>query len=864
MQGHYLIEGVTVLEIKSVSNNNESLCTCPSCGIEKLYVNKESGVYFCQRCGLSGKAKGDGGEDNWKPSTSKPNPKEYVNPDIVNAYIDILVRTLEIDAGVRSYFLDKKIPIELVEKHDIGHSKAKPDYPDISIAQTLGLITDKGTNRHHNRIVFPIKKDGKYVYLTSRGIGINSKVKFIDMSGVRRKELFNSDCIDKHDKIFMCEGVPDTLAMIFNGYKNSVGVLGASVFPDEYVDAVRGKQVVLAYDGDFGGKVNSKRVGNILLSNRISTRALEIPSGHDMASYFASGYSELKEIDIGEIDDSEKELMYVRSETNLSIYRYSKMEIHVSDIIERKGSLRATISIFWDGATTNVSTINLNSSRSRGSFAKEISQSVNEISAQDLKKMLIDLLGSVKDKLKTDKEEEPKTSEYVMSEKEREEAIKFLQSEKLMHKIKFAIDRQGVIGENKNKLILYLIYTSRLMKKPISCIIKGPSSSGKTYLMNKALSLIPSEGFMSIQDASAKSLYYLGEEDLSHKMIVIGEIHGTEGTQYAMREAQDGMGEGNLEILTVEKDPETNRMMTTKREVKGPCGFVTSTTDVSINDENETRNFSIYVKVDEHKIDSTKQVEIDYYEGKENPLKPHEMMVFHNAQRCLKRSLRVRIPYVRFVLDKFPKKMARVMRDRRRFLVLIETIAILHQFQRDIHKDADDNEWIEANLSDYNIAKMLLSEILVETVYELPPKSKEIFDKVIEMREEFVEEKFGTDEFASDKEAIRKEFCTTYKKIAERIPILKSKDIRRWSSPLFDSGHFDYHGGEDKGKGGRGKETKLMPVDKEFYGDFLPSPEEVARSMGSDSDRIYNPITGDDYLVSLEPELKISEDEIDI
>ena len=55
-----------------------------------------------------------------------------------------------------------------------------------------------------------------------------------------------------------------------------------------------------------------------------------------------------------------------------------------------------------------------------------------------------------------------------------------------------------------------------------------------------------------------------------------------------------------------------------------------------------------------------------------------------------------------------------------------------------------------------------------------------------------------------------------------------------------------------------------MPVDKEFYGDFLPSPEEVARSMGSDSDRIYNPITGDDYLVSLEPELKISEDEIDI
>jgi hypothetical protein len=583
-----------------------------------------------------------------------------------------------------------------------------------------------------------------------------------------------------------------------------------------------------------------------------------------MASYFASGNKLLKEVDVYEVDDSEKELIYIRSEKNLSVYRYSKMELHISDIIDRKGSLRATITIFWGGSTVNVSTINLNSSRSRGTFAKEISASIGDISAQDLKKMLIDLLGSIKEKLKVDKEDEPKTSEYVMSEREREEAIRFLQSDKLMYKIKRAIDRQGVVGENENKLILYLVYTSRLMKKPISCIIKGPSSSGKTYIMNKALSLIPAEGFMSIQDATAKSLYYLGEEDLSHKVIVIAEIHGTEGAQYAMREAQDGMGEGNLEILTVEKDPETNQMMTTKRMVKGPCGFVTSTTEVSINDENETRNFSIYVKVDVKKIKDTQETEIDYYEGKENPIKPAEMMIYHNAQRCLRKSLRVRIPYVRYVLNSFPLHMARVMRDRKRFLVLIETIAILHQYQRDIHKDENENEWIEATISDYNIARMLLGEILTETVYELPPKSKEIFEKTIEMREEYVEERFGSDEFSSDKDTIRSEFFTTYKKIAENIPILKSKEVRRWSAPLFDSGHFDYFKDPDKNKGGRGKETKLVPVDKDFFDSFLPSPEDVAKSLGVSSDKIYDPITGDDYLVSLEPDVKFSEEDIDI
>jgi hypothetical protein len=511
-----------------------------------------------------------------------------------------------------------------------------------------------------------------------------------------------------------------------------------------------------------------------------------------------------------------------------------------------------------------VSSINLNSSRSRSSFAKEISANIEEVSIQDLKKMLMNLLGAIKDRLKDDKEEEPKTSEYVMSEKEKEEAIKFLQSEKLMHKIKQAIDRQGVIGENKNKLILYLIYTSRLMKKPVSCILKGPSSSGKTYLMNKALSLIPPEGFMAVQDMSAKSLYYLGEEDLTHKMIVVGEIHGTEGAQYVMREAQDGMGDGALEILTVEKDPETNTMITTKRKVKGPCGFVTSTTDVSINDENETRNFSIYVKIDKHKITSTKKVEIDYYQGKENPLKPNEMMIFHNAQRCLRKSLRVRIPYVEFVLDRFPEEMARVMRDRKRFLVLIETITILHQYQRDIHKDSEDNEWIEATIADYNIARMLLTEILLETVYELPPKSKEIYEETIKMREEHVKDRIQGDDLLVDEDSARAEFYTTYKRISERIPILKAKEVRRWSAPLFETGHFDYYGEDNKGKGGRGKETKLAPIDKEFYDGFLPSPEDVAKSMGVKSDSVYDPITGEDCSISLGQELEISGEDIDI
>lgn len=849
----YQIEGVTVVEIKPVSGGNESLCECPSCGNPKLYVNKSNGTYHCKTCPLSGRVNGFGNSSAYVQPPKQEQPKIDVDRDTIHGYIKILVGTLENNEFVRSFFHERRLNLDLAELHEIGYSRLTPPYPDKDIAEFLGLLNKKHHNRFYKRLVFPVKNDGQYQYITSRAIGIRSDAKFVDMKAPHGKPLINRDVIKDHDTIFICEGYPDVLAMESNKHPNTIGILGVTLFKQDCADDLKGKKVILATDNDEAGKVNAVGIASILEASDIEVLgAVDLPEGYDVGDYFKVGKTQLELIPISEIKIKEGELSFKTADSVTTIYGFGKYDIKITDIDPRRGSLRATIAFSRGGKLLTTSSINLKSVRSRSTYAKEIAQAL-DIETKKAKQILINLCSAVQTKLEESKDEELAPQAYIMSEKERSEAIKFLKSPGLMHSIKIALDRQEIVGEDINKLLMYLIMTSRIQSKPISCIVKGPSSSGKTYLMQQVLTLIPAEGKVTLQEATAKSLFYVGENDLSHKVVVIGEMKGGESSEYAIREAQDGIGSGDLEIWTVEKNPDSNRMETVTRRVKGPCGFITSTTEVSIHAENETRNFSIYVQADEQKVRDTRRVEIDKYMLASNRLNNDELILFHNAQRCLETAMTVKIPYIGFVLNKFPSKPIRVMRDRKRFCVLIETIAILHQYQRQMHVDKDSGaKWIEATIADYYTARSLLNEILVETIHELPPRSKEIYDKVIEMRKEFSEVDDGSIMTPEEKMA---QFHTTYKKIAEHT-MFKNDDIRRWSAPLFTSGHFDYYDTEgDSGKGGRGKETKLIPIDKEFYEGFLPSPEEVALEMGVLKEVIIDPITGKEESINLEIEL---------
>lgn len=126
----------------------------------------------------------------------------------------------------------------------------------------------------------------------------------------------------------------------------------------------------------------------------------------------------------------------------------------------------------------------------------------------------------------------------VLSAYEREQAILFLEQSELLTKTNELIGQSGVIGEEVNRLLMYLIFTSRKRQQPLHIISLGSSGAGKTYLQEKVGELIACEDKLEITVLSENALYYFGQHELKHKLLLIEDLDGAESVLYPLRELQ--------------------------------------------------------------------------------------------------------------------------------------------------------------------------------------------------------------------------------------------------------------------------------------------------------------------------------------
>jgi hypothetical protein len=83
-----------------------------------------------------------------------------------------------------------------------------------------------------------------------------------------------------------------------------------------------------------------------------------------------------------------------------------------------------------------------------------------------------------------------------------------------------ALAASGVAGEVRAGKLLYLIVTSRLLDRPVSAAIKGPSSAGKSYLCGRVLDFFPARAYYALSAMSEKALAY-SKEPLEHRVLVV-------------------------------------------------------------------------------------------------------------------------------------------------------------------------------------------------------------------------------------------------------------------------------------------------------------------------------------------------------
>ena len=102
------------------------------------------------------------------------------------------------------------------------------------------------------------------------------------------------------------------------------------------------------------------------------------------------------------------------------------------------------------------------------------------------------------------------------------------------------------------------------------------------------------------------------------------------------------------------------------------------------------------------------------------------LQLHRNAQRLLK-PLHVVNPFADQLT--FIDTQTRTRRDHEKYLTLIDSIALLHQYQRDIktvEHQGQQLEYIEVELSDIETANRLAHEVLGRTLDELPPQTRKL------------------------------------------------------------------------------------------------------------------------------------------
>jgi hypothetical protein len=364
----------------------------------------------------------------------------------------------------------------------------------------------------------------------------------------------------------------------------------------------------------------------------------------------------------------------------------------------------------------------------------------------------------------------------ILTEAEQQSARLYLSAPNLIERTREDIGKAGVIGEENNRLLMYLIFTSRKRENPLHIISLGSSGIGKTHLQEKVSALVPEEDKMESTSLSAAAIYYFGRHDLRHKLVLIEDLDGAEEALFPIRELQSK----RKIIRTVPFKNTKGETKSIQLVVEGPVTIAGCTTKESIYEDNANRSFLIYIDESKEQDEKVMDYQRKLSAGKIDTAEQQEIVkLFQDMQRILQ-PVQIRNPYAEFL--KIPDEVFKPRRTNAHYLAFVELITFYHQYQREKQYDKETGEeYIETTLEDIAEANKLMKEILLRKSDELNGATRSYFEKL--------------------KGWLQSENRTTYtNQEVKRILRLPSSTIKRYQLHLYQSGHIRViHGKKHKG-----------------------------------------------------------------
>ena len=636
----------------------------------------------------------------------------------------------------------------LFTKHRLGYAngsllKALPkDGKILEELEELGVLVKMQNGKYIERflfsVVFPVLDvEGNVTTLYARSCETGTKRNHLYLPD-KPTGLFNVGIIKTYPEIVLIESCIDTLSLEMAGINNAVSIQSTNGLSDENIKLFREfevSKITLLLDGDKAGKDASFEIAK-RLSGHFEVTSIPLPEDSDPNSCLQEfGTEKILSFLADPFAAKEKknpESNVVHNEKGFSV-SCGLRNYEIIGLEKKARSLKATVRMMKAGKL-HVDTIDFYSSKQRRQLSQDICNTFEELPetiTADIEKILR-VCEEANDNKKSEKfsDTEEKITITAIETKEAEE---FAREKSLIGRILEDFQTCGLIGEESNKLLSYLAMTSRKMPEPLSVLILSSSGAGKTALQDAALSFCPPEDLVKLTNLSAKALFYKEQSSLKHKILAIEEGAGAEDATYAIRNLISSDG---LTSEVAMRDPQTGKLTTMANTVDGPTAVFCTTTNPEVDAETKSR--FLVTGIDESR-DQTRRI-LDFQkqrhslDGLQENLKKSKVLALHrNFQRLLK-PLAVVNPHI----DKLSYSDDRLQgrRAQPQYLNIINTVAFLRQFQKEVKTHAAENKkikFIEVDETDIEIGNKLAVEILGKTLDELSIPARDLLEHIDKM-----------------------------------------------------------------------------------------------------------------------------------
>lgn len=288
---------------------------------------------------------------------------------------------------------------------------------------------------------------------------------------------------------------------------------------------------------------------------------------------------------------------------------------------------------------------------------------------------------------------------------------------KLLFRVGKLIGRAGVVGESRNRLILFLAGLTTAFREAVSVLVAGRSSTGKSTLLNSVANMFPPELVTSLTSLTAKALAYM---DKAIRILVLAEFRGGKDSRYLMRLLQS---EGVIyhQHTTVVGNTRTARVATQE----GRPVVLTSSTESHIFVDDATR--FLLINVDES-AEQTLQILRATIENSGSIDEMEVAAVQQSTRMILKDAPEITIPdWLMSVVENLPTSRLRMRRDWPRFLSFCKAIALCRRFDRSKDRTGDA---LEISFADYCVGYKLLNSAFSSTLHGISERAFELASAV--------------------------------------------------------------------------------------------------------------------------------------